>query len=701
METYTPTVVTLAVAKGLVAALFLSLRRGRSDRALSWWSASWALDGMRHVIAPLVPSAEWLPPLLLIGSGHALLAGSLLWAGSVPRRGWVLLAGACAVVVAGLAVAGWGAAALWPLSGGYLALTRARAASAVVAGPGAQGLRWTAGGGLLVLSGLALYEPWSLLQPSRPGWSLALSVAAVVAFGFTLMLLYVDRLREGVEQLQRQLQSVFEESGQNIAIYDEEGRFLRINPSFAALIRRAGGDFIDEALVPSAGDRLAFFRASDFSSRPVQRIKVTTPQAGIRNFDIVVSKLPPDGPYMVFAYDVSKQVSLERDLQHARRLEELGRISSGIAHDFNNVLNVINTYVSLGRLSTDPSRALEGIKEASRRGQRITQKLSSIRPRPEVKLEDIRVDSALREMAARLDDVLTQSMDLRFSIHEGPEMTVRANALQIEQLVFNLVSNARDASPDGGPIEITLTLTKGAEPRVRFEVADRGAGIAPEHRERVFDPFFSTKAGRAGLGLTAAQSIVEARGWSMEISGRSGGGTIVAVEMPAHAGGEPARSRAAGASDRTADASEPTVNARPPPLNSAHSSPAPEQEATGLKLLLLDDNPTLNDVLAQALRRYGHEAVTRCDPHAALAELAEERYDALITDVEMPSMSGLQVRDRAWETRPELVVVLTSGYGLGDIPHRPRQLLLQKPFRTEDLLCQLSAMIPGTEGARS
>lgn len=678
MEPHTPTVVTLALAKLLVAAMFAALHRGRSERALAWWAAAWALDGARHlipVVVPLPSAVAWpLSGSMLIGGSLALLIGTLTWVGRPMARGWFALAIACALGLVGALLAGVDHRALWPISGGFLAITRGVSGVAIARSSGSPLLRAIAASGLVALSVLALAYPWFQPRPELLSWGFVTVTMLVITVGFALMLLYLDRIREEVELQQRQLRSVFEGSGQNIAVYDEEGRILRINPSFAAMIDRSPGDFIDDTLASSPTHRRAFFRASDFSSRPVQRVRLMTAAAGIRDFDISVSRLPEERLYMVFAYDVSKQVALEHELERARRLETLGRVASGIAHEFNNVLNVINTYVSVGRHSGDPTEAFVGIREATRRGLRVTQKLSSLGPRRRVELRTLRVDRAIHEMATGLGDLMDADSELRVSVQEDPAMAVRADVGQIEQILFNLVSNARAASPIGEPVELSARVVRASAPRARIEVADRGPGVPAELREQVFEPFFSTRDGAAGLGLTAVQSIVEEQGWTVEILDRPGGGTVFRVEMPTEADAEPA----AESTHEREDVPEPR------PLN----------------ILLLDDNGTLLRIVAESIRNLGQRVLAMTDPEQALSELERGRYDALVTDVDMPSMSGLEVRDRAWESSPDLAVVLLSGYSLSDIEQDPRQALITKPFETPELLRVVRALVaPGGQRA--
>lgn len=653
-----PTIVSLALAKVLVAVMFAAVGRRRPHPALRWWTAAWALDGLRHFTeltdeTPLIWSATGI---MVILGGYFLLRGSLAWADRPCGWGWLTLTGIVALVIGGAPFIGFDDRALWVPSGAFLAFTRARAALAIAGASGDRVLRAAAATGLLLLAASALAYPWFLGHPESLPWGSLGVTSLVVAIGFALMLLYFDRLREEAESQQSQLRSIFEGSGQNIAIYDDTGLIVRMNPSFASIIPPREPARIDESVVPDANERASFFRASDFSSRPVQRVRMRTRHAGLRNFDISVSSLPQENLYMVFAYDVSKQVALERELEDARRMEALGRVATGIAHDFNNILNVIKTYVGLGRAVADPADALQGILEATRRGERLTQKLLTVGKRQKVTARELRIDRLVRETAEWLEGILGDDFELCLEISDQP-LVARADTVQVEQLLFNLVSNAREVMPEGGRIDVRARAHRDAGGHfIRLEVCDQGPGIPDEIRDRIFDPFFSTKETAAGLGLTTVQSIVRDRGWSLGVWDIPKGGTIFRIDIPMVV----------------------------PESSDEHVSSSSDRPVPKVRLLLVDDNAPLVKIVARSLRHDGYDATAATTAGEALERLRRDAYDVLVTDLDMPGMDGRELMEQAWVFHPELRVIVASGLQL-DLPDDPRVQMLEKPYSEQSL----------------
>lgn len=652
MSADTPTLVTLALAKLTIAAIFAALDRRRRHRALPWWTAAFALDGLRHLITLAVPGALGFSAcsIALVAGSYCLLVGTLTFVDRPTGRAWLAITIVVAGALATLPLAGVDGNALWPLAGGYLALTRGRSGLAIARASADLRLRVPASLGLFLLAVIPLIQPWALARPSDAPWSVVIGTTLLVIVGFMLVLLDFDRLHSEVESQQRQLSSVFEGSGQNIAVYDKDGEILRMNPSFAALVGSSSPLRIDAQLVPDANHLSAFFQASDFTSRPVQRVQLQTRAMGLRDFDISVSRLPDEDLYMVFAFDVSKIVKLQKDLDRARRLEALGRMATGISHDINNVLFVINTYIGLGRAKPDPTEAFAGIKEATLRAQRLTQKLSIVGQRRRVQLQRLRVDRLIRDMEEWLSGLMNDGSELVIDVPEDARFLVEADVVEVEQLLFNLVSNARAATPDGEKVEVVAQHVEREDTEALvLEVRDRGPGIPEDLRERVFEPFFSTRTEGAGLGLTAVKSIVEDRGWRLQIRDRADGGTAFRVEMPVLP---------------TTDDEE---AARPSALEP-------------LRILLVDDYPPLVKLVARALRKDGHEAVAIGDPSQALEELSRRKFDVLVTDMDMPSLQGSELMEQAWKLDPNLDVVLVSGQEMPDVPDNPKLRFLAKPF---------------------
>jgi len=663
-------VITAGAAELLVAAMFTALHQRRQHGALGWWAGAWSLEGLRQfalILVGLSPAGAALRAAMLVAAGFCLVAGAAEWTHRVRSANW---ARSAAVLIPALIILPFlpldevmnPRFGEWPLAATYMALALGWSAWVFARIEGDPLLRAAATGAMLILAALCSF---SALLPDFTALTVVVMLL-VLALGFSLMLLDYDRLTSEVESQGSQLRSVFEGSGQNIAVYDASGRILRINPSFESLLGAESSLTIDEHLVPNGSDRAAFFNPSDFTSRPVQRVKINTRVLGLRDFDISVSRLPDDNLYMVFAFDVSKIVMLQRELEQARRLEAFGRIATGLSHDFNNVLNVIKTYVGLGRFQPEPTEALAGIEEATRRAQRLTQRLSIVGQKRRARVRRLRVDRVLDETREWLSE-LKGEFEMQIDIPDDDRYQVEADVVQVEQLLFNLISNARAVSSEvlvRARVRNLPSLTDG--PEIVLEVLDRGPGIPAELRERIFEPFFSTHPQGTGLGLTAVKSIVEDRSWNLEIEDRTDGGTIFRVAMPLA-------------------------------LPSSDDLPTTSSSRRRLRVLLVDDYPPLVELVGRSLERDGHRAVAVSDPHRALDELREQRFDVLITDLDMPQMTGQELMKRAWEIDPDLDVILISGYALPDVSDNPKVRQLPKPFTDQALRTCLRSF--ASEGA--
>jgi two-component system cell cycle sensor histidine kinase/response regulator CckA len=257
-------------------------------------------------------------------------------------------------------------------------------------------------------------------------------------------------------------------------------------------------------------------------------------------------------------------------------------------------------------------------------------------------------------------------MKLRLDVPVDDCMVARADRNRLDQLLFNLITNARDAMPEGGTITVRAgrrELDGSTAPMIWIEVEDHGAGIAPGDRDAIFDPFFSTKPGSAGLGLTAVANIIEAQGWELSLESVPGHGSKFRVELTGIAA--------------DAEVSDPEVAA-----------------ASGGRILLVDDNATLARITARTLERDGFEAIALASAEAGLERLRSERFDALVTDVNMPGMDGVELAEHALSLQPEINVVLITGQAEPRVDD-PRLRVLRKPYADDELRRALSRPQPG------
>ncbi len=339
-------------------------------------------------------------------------------------------------------------------------------------------------------------------------------------------------------------------------------------------------------------------------------------------------------------------------LAEASKLEAIGRLAGGVAHDFNNLLTVIAGHVSLMVIGTDPSDPARAhaakIATAVEKGAAITAQLLAFGR----KQMQLRVAIDLNELVSATTQMLGRLIGehVEVQLHlEASLPAVLADRVQLDQVLLNLLVNARDALPDGGTIRVT-TRAAGARDLARvengapigdfvlLEVTDDGIGMDEETRKRIFEPFYSTKSpGRGtGLGLSVVYGIVRQGEGQVFVESVPGRGTTFGVLLPvAHAKqSEPVR----------------TVSATP--------------AASGARILLVEDEDMIRDVARHFLEQAGHRVVEAANGRDALDRFASSRepFDLLLTDVVMPGMGGLALARALRESAPGLRVLLMSGY---------------------------------------
>ncbi len=370
---------------------------------------------------------------------------------------------------------------------------------------------------------------------------------------------------------------------------------------------------------------------------------------------------------------------LEHQLRQNERLDSLGHLAGGVAHDFNNLLAVITGYCGMVADSLadgDPCRAdLEGIRKAAERGASLTRQLlifSRLEPsRPET------VD--LNQIVSETRDLLSRTLgeDIQVVTRLDPDLhCVTADRSKMEQVLLNLVMNARAAMPSGGELTITTGNHEVAAvggPAVRLDVTDVGTGMEPAVAQRAFEPFFTTrpKGQGTGLGLATAYGAVTDAGGIIELDSELGRGTTVRVSLPASSEARPV--------------------AAPP-------SEAPPT-GNGESVLLVEDEDAVREVVLRILTGAGYRVREVGSPIEALRIFAAgaEHVDVLLTDIVMPGMSGTQLASRLREQRPELPVLFMSGYTTGPAPgghELPGDgSLLHKPFDRPQLLEALAQVL--------
>lgn len=369
--------------------------------------------------------------------------------------------------------------------------------------------------------------------------------------------------------------------------------------------------------------------------------------------------------------------AMEANLQRTQRMDTVGQLAGGVAHDFNNLLAAITSTVDLVEDAVDDPTALEDLDEirnAARRGAALTRRLLSFSRRDVETRESLDLHDVIDDVSTLLRRAVPEDVTLRFDLTAG-RRAVEGDAGEIEQVLLNLVVNARDAARDTGDAEIVVA-TRDRDDDVVLEVRDNGSGMAPDVVERACEPFFSTKSPTegTGLGLAIVYGIASRMGGEVEIDSRPDEGTAVRVVLPA--------------------LEVPGTSGRP-----AEEPPEPLLASSTERILLIEDEPTVRRATRRLLERVGHEVVDAGDAVEALA-VVEDGFDptVVLTDVVLPGfLNGRELAERIVEMVPDARVVFASGYSSEIIDRR--QLLdqgavfLAKPFTTESLLDAVSAAV--------
>ena len=360
---------------------------------------------------------------------------------------------------------------------------------------------------------------------------------------------------------------------------------------------------------------------------------------------------------------------LEHQLRQNERLDSLGHLAGGVAHDFNNLLAVILGYCGIVAESLhldDPTRDdVESIRKAAERGASLTRQLLIFSRLEPSRLETVDLNTVVSQTRDLLSRTLGEDIVVVTQL-AGDLNAVRADRTKMEQVLLNLVMNARAAMPDGGELSIT---TENADTAVVLSVTDQGHGMEPEVVRRAFEPFFTTrpKGQGTGLGLATAYGAVTGAGGSIEIDSTPGSGTTVRIRLPAAA---------------VPDEADASVDAEPP---------------TGADelVLLVEDEDAVRQMMLRQLDHSGYRVQEAANPLEALRVFAADPqcFDILLTDIVMPAMSGTQLASRLRELRPDLPVLYMSGYTAGHAPgshELPSDgSLLHKPFDRSALLTAL------------
>ena len=363
---------------------------------------------------------------------------------------------------------------------------------------------------------------------------------------------------------------------------------------------------------------------------------------------------------VAFAIDISARLEAEKErhvlesqLRQAQKMQSLGTLAGGIAHDFNNLLLAISGNTRLASEDLPPDHpaqiSLGEIAKASVRASGVVNQILAFSRREECPQAPIDLRAIIEESTSLLRSALGGRISLEISIASEHHI-ILGDSAQIHQVLLNLATNAAHAmAQQGGVLTIELQLIELADSRTlalaqlapgryhRLSVRDQGGGMTPEVLERIFEPFFTTKprGQGTGLGLAVVHGIVKGHRGAIDVETKPGFGTAFHVYLPAHEGA----------------------------VVAAQSNSRPDK-GSGQCVLYVDDEEPLVYLITRVLTRLGYEVVGFSDARAALQAFraAPDRFDAIVTDLSMPSMSGSELAAEILQLAPDKPIVLTSGY---------------------------------------
>ena len=452
-----------------------------------------------------------------------------------------------------------------------------------------------------------------------------------------------------------------------LAVVDEDATVRFANPAAAAILGRSVGQPFGYPLVPGL-----ITVAADGQNRSVELKFVNMAWEG-------------RVAHLVSLRDVTEQRRLEAQLLQSQKMEVVGRMAGGLAHDFNNILTGISGHVELARFEVPADNPvvghLEEVQYAVDRAARLIRQLLAFSRREVVEPRILDLNQIIASSERMFQKLVGSDVEISTAYGEGLP-AVSADRSQLEQVVMNLVVNAGDAMGANGRLQIeTFAGPVSRQLRSRLPVAstgtwvqlrvtDDGVGMDDETLEKVFEPFYTTKAAGkgTGLGLSTVYGIVRRFDGHILVDSEVGAGTTFHILFPAQQEEAPALSDA----------------------------PLPSAMAQGTEtLLVVDDERSVRELLERVLTSAGYEVLVAADGKQACDKAEAAKLDLLVSDVSMPELSGPQLYDRLKSRHPGLKVLFITGYAMDVPPEAAALPIVRKPFSFGALTQRVRAVLDG------
>ena len=503
--------------------------------------------------------------------------------------------------------------------------------------------------------------------------------------------------RKRAEQALKESETRFRQVVENIRevfwIVDAQLRILYVSPAYELIWGRSPASLYEsprtwlDAVHPEDRDRVEQAEARQAEGGYDITYRIVRPDGSIRWIHdrafVVRNEAGAIESIVGTAIDISQQRDIEDRYLRSQKMEAIGQLAGGVAHDFNNILAAMMLQAELAGtpegLPKETREMLLEIRASAERAARLTRQLLTFSRRQVLQPRLLDVNEIVTGMVSMLQRLVGEDVTIQLNLHSRPLIT-RADPGTMEQVLMNLVVNARDAMPDGGRLTIETAERESASETVYgasvassgrkavLRVSDTGVGIAPEHMKHIFEPFFTTKEpGKGtGLGLPTVFGIVRQHSGSIQVSSELGRGTTFEILLPAEVAGEGAEVQVA-ASERPRRGSE--------------------------TLLVVEDEAPIRKLTRIILEQNGYTVFVAADGVEALDlwEKNSGNFHLLLTDIVMPAgISGRDLAKRLRERNPALRVIFTSGYSPEvagrDLTLQPGLNFIQKPSSPQELL---------------
>ncbi|WP_175148308.1 PAS domain-containing sensor histidine kinase [Paraburkholderia ultramafica] len=532
---------------------------------------------------------------------------------------------------------------------------------------------------------------------------------------FVILLVYVliahmrrlENVNRAMRASEQRWRTVFENAPVGILVLRAHDRYLMANPAFQQMVGYSDRELSErraldithpddraltqkhiDQLVRGDSDRVRFQKRylhrdgrvvwTDMSVARVFR----SHQASDRDAEDMIIATVEDITQRLA--DEQERRSLESQLRQSQKLEALGTFAGGVAHDFNNILGAILGFGERSLATTEPDapahKYMEQVLKAGERARLLVERILTFSRSGLTARSPVDVRAAVHEAVDLVRVTLPDNVTVHVRV-SADEAYILGDATHLHQVVMNLCSNAIHAMPGGGMLDLELDRVRFEAPPalshgalragdfIRLGVADQGAGIPADILERIFNPFFTTRrAGEGtGLGLSLVDGIVREHGGAIDVHSVPGHGARFDVYLP-------------------------VTDARP---SVERAGAAIIQRGHGQVVLLVDDEDALVRLGEDVLAELGYEPVGFSSGDAAweALNLNPEHFDAVVTDQTMPNMTGLELAERIAGRRPELPVILCSGFSTPELEQQARavgvRIVLRKPLRAADLASAL------------